>query len=101
MKLKGKVIVVTGSTRGIGKAIAEACAREGAIVVISSREQLAVHETLKAFEAKGYSASGVAADVSIQSDLENLLKHSIDTWEKVHVWINNAGLSHIVENTIP
>jgi len=53
MKLNERVIVVTGSTRGIGGAIAEACAKEGARVVISSRKKSAVRETLDTFKKKG------------------------------------------------
>jgi glucose 1-dehydrogenase len=93
MKLKDKVIVITGSTRGIGRAIAEACAEEGAQVVVSSRQESAVQATLEVFKQQGFNVSGVAADVSIQSDLEKLLQHAIETWGRVDVWINNAGLS--------
>ncbi len=93
MKLTEKVIVVTGSTRGIGRAIAEACAAEGGRVVISSRHEAAVKETLEAFQRRGYKVSGVAADVSSESDLEKLLQHAVQTWGRVDVWINNAGLS--------
>ena len=93
MKLKDKVIVVTGSTRGIGRAIAEACAEEGARVVISSREEAAVKLATEEFVKRGFSASGIAADVSLQQDLEKLLRHAIETWGRLDVWVNNAGLS--------
>ncbi len=93
MKLKEKVVVITGSTRGIGRAIAEACAEEGARVVICSRRESAVKETRETFKRQGFNASGVTVDVSKQGDLEKLLQHAIKTWGRIDVWINNAGLS--------
>jgi NAD(P)-dependent dehydrogenase (short-subunit alcohol dehydrogenase family) len=93
MKLEDKVIVVTGSTRGIGRAIAEACAQEGGRVVICSRDGEAVAQTTGEFERTGFEVSGVAVDVSLLSDLESLLQHALETWGRVDVWINNAGLS--------
>ncbi len=93
MSLADKVVVVTGSTRGIGRAIAEACAEEGAAVVVSSRSAAAVEETAAALRARGRRASGCPADVSRAGDLEGLLHHAVDTWGRVDVWVNNAGLS--------
>lgn len=93
MKLQNKVIVVTGSTRGIGRAIAEACAQEGASVVVSSRQESAVRKTCESFKQRGFNASGLVVDVSRQGDLERLLQHAIETWARVDVWVNNAGLS--------
>ena len=93
MKLKDKVIVITGSTRGIGRAVAEACCKAGAKVVICSRHETAVQETREALKQQGFNVSGITIDVSVQSDLEKLLQHAIETWGKVDVWINNAGLS--------
>ncbi len=93
MKLKDKVVVVTGSTRGIGRAIAEECAREGAKVVICSRTQDPVAETCRSLKNQGFDISGIAADVSVPGDLERLLAHAVETWGKIDVWINNAGLS--------
>jgi NAD(P)-dependent dehydrogenase (short-subunit alcohol dehydrogenase family) len=93
MKLKDKVIVITGSTRGIGRAIAEACAQEGARVVVCSRQEPAVKKTCETLRQQGFDVSGVTVDVSIPSDLEELLQHAIETWGRVDVWVNNAGLS--------
>jgi NAD(P)-dependent dehydrogenase (short-subunit alcohol dehydrogenase family) len=93
MTLKGKVVVVTGSTRGIGRAIAEFCGRDGAKVVISSRKKKAVKATVKTFKQRGFKVTGIAADVSKEEDVQALLEHALTKWKKVHVWINNAGLS--------
>lgn len=93
MSLKEKVVVITGSSRGIGRAVAEACAREGARVVISSRREEGVQETRQELVGRGWSASGIKADVSIPDDLQKLLDHAVDRWGKVDVWINNAGIS--------
>ena len=93
MRLQDKVIVVTGSTRGIGRAVVEACAREGARVVVSSRHEKAVASTLKELEGAGARATGLVADVSRPADLERLLAHADRTWGRVDVWVNNAGIS--------
>lgn len=93
MKLDNKVIVITGATRGIGQAIAEACGKQGGKIFICSRQEDAVNETINTLRNNGISISGIAADVSKGSDLENLLQHAIDKWGKVDVWVNNAGLS--------
>ena len=93
MGLKGKVVVVTGSTRGIGRAIAEHCAKRGAKIVICSRNEEAVNKALAELKNKKYKVSGTVCDVAKPGDLENLLKHAIDNWGSVDIWINNAGLS--------
>ncbi len=93
MKVNERVIVVTGSTRGIGRAIAEACAKQGARVVISSRQKSAVRETLQTFEKEGWQVCGITIDVSVKGDLEKLFQYAIETWGRIDVWINNAGLS--------
>lgn len=91
--LAGKVIVITGSTRGIGRAMAEACAAEGATVVVSSRTASAVDEAVAALVAAGGSASGRVADVTQTADLEALLAHAVQAHGRVDVWVNNAGMS--------
>jgi len=91
--LRGKVVVITGSTRGIGRAMAEACAAAGAAVVVSSRTATAVEERVAALRQSGATASGVACDVTRRADLEALLAHAVETHGRVDVWVNNAGIS--------
>jgi NAD(P)-dependent dehydrogenase (short-subunit alcohol dehydrogenase family) len=91
--LTGKVVVITGSTRGIGRSMAEACAAAGATVVVSSRTGSAVSATVDALRATGAFATGVACDVSREADLEALLAHAIAEHGGVDVWVNNAGIS--------
>jgi len=93
MKLKDKVVVITGSTRGIGRAIARACAQQGARVTISSRKESAVKETCETFQKENFKVSGIKADVGVNADLIKLFNHSVETWGQIDVWINNAGLS--------
>jgi len=91
--LRGKVVVITGSTRGIGRAMAESCAAAGATVVVSSRTASAVAETVAALRQAGLTASGVACDVTHPDALEALLAHAIEKHGRVDVWVNNAGIS--------
>ncbi len=93
MKLKDKAAVVTGSTPGIDRAIAEECAREGAKIVICSRTETSVEETCLSLKNQGFDVSGMTADVSAWGDLERFLTHAVETWGEVDVLINNAGLS--------
>lgn len=91
--LDGKVVVITGSTRGIGRAMAEACADAGATVVVSSRTADAVDETVTALRNRGARASGAVCDVADPAALEALLAHAVSAHGGVDVWVNNAGIS--------
>jgi short-subunit dehydrogenase len=93
MKLKDKVVVITGSTRGIGRAIARSCAQQGARVIVSSRKESAVKETCETFQKENFKVAGIKADVAVNDDLIKLFHHSVETWGQIDVWINNAGLS--------
>lgn len=91
--LENKTAVVTGSTKGIGRAIAEAMARDGAKVVICSRSEGEVARAIAELKGQGLAASGIRCDVSVSTDLESLLQHAIQTWGKIDIWINNAGVT--------
>ncbi|MGA1511150.1 MAG: SDR family NAD(P)-dependent oxidoreductase [Gammaproteobacteria bacterium] len=91
--LKNKVIVITGSSRGIGKSIAEECAKLGAKVVISSRKleacEAAADEINNALNKK--SAFAVAANISNPDDLEALVNKTNDEFGKIDVLVCNAA----------
>lgn len=91
-KLTGKVAVITGSTRGLGLGIAEAYAREGATVVISSRTETAVSAVVEQLRAKGYQASGLACDVTDMVQVQALADFVVSENGRFHIWVNNAGL---------
>jgi glucose 1-dehydrogenase len=91
--LDGKVIVVTGGNSGIGKAIVLAMAAEGAAVVI---DYVAHEDATKALiaevERAGGRATGVEADVSSVNDLQRMVQTAVDTYGRLDVLVNNAGL---------
>ena len=94
MSLAGKVVVVTGSTRGIGRAIAVAAAARGATVVVSSRTPGSVERAVVEMSARGAAVSGMVANVAHWEEVEALKTHAIETHGRIDVWFNNAGVSN-------
>lgn len=90
--LDGKVALITGSTRGIGLGIAEAYARAGAELVVSSRSQAAVEKTLNHLRQAGGRVVGLACDVSQEEQVLALANFALENFGKVDIWFNNAGL---------
>lgn len=90
-KLEDRVVVITGSTRGFGLAVAQACGREGARVVISSRSQEAVAKALAELRGTGVTAEGALCDVSQLEQVEALGEFAARAFGRFDVWINNAG----------
>ena len=93
--LRGKVAIVTGSSRGIGKAIALGFAKEGARVVVCGRStgdgELTIDATVRAIEALGGEAIAVPCDVTVEADVDALVAATIDRWGRIDVLVNNAG----------
>lgn len=94
MRLKGKVALVTGSSRGVGRAIALAYAREGASVVVNySSNQAAGEEVVSAIREMGSKAILLKADVANPADAEALVQKGIEEFGDLDILVNNAGFS--------
>ncbi len=92
MRLENKVALVTGSSRGVGKAIALALAREGADVVVTYRRRAqAAAETGKEVEALGRRALVLQADVARDEDVKRMMAAAVDALGRLDILINNAG----------
>jgi 3-oxoacyl-[acyl-carrier protein] reductase len=92
LDLSNKVAVVTGSSRGIGAAIAKALAAQGAKVVINHRHSGGeAEEVATAIKANGGEAAIIQADVSQSAEAQRLIKASIDTYGQIDILVNNAG----------
>lgn len=92
-QLTGKVAIVTGSSRGIGRAIAELFAEAGAKVVVSSRNQAPCDETAAAIRAKGGEAIAITARISDKAQLENLVAKTREQWGRIDVLVCNAAIN--------
>jgi NAD(P)-dependent dehydrogenase (short-subunit alcohol dehydrogenase family) len=90
--LDGKVAVVTGSTRGIGRTIAEALAGQGAGVVVSGRQAVDVERVVTDFRRAGIEVRGKACDVRKYSDAEALMRFAAEETGGIDVLVNNAGI---------
>ncbi|HTM99725.1 MAG TPA: SDR family oxidoreductase [Pedobacter sp.] len=94
MDFKNKVVIITGASSGIGKALAEELAQRGANLVLGARQYVTLCEITANLEAKyAIKALAVQADVSKEEDCEHLIKQTITTFGTIDVLINNAGLS--------
>lgn len=89
--LKSKVVVVTGSGRGIGAATARAFAEEGARVMVTDIDPTTMAATVAALKADGFSVRGMVADVTKSQDVERLMAETVKHFGTVHVLVNNAG----------
>ena len=88
MKLSGKVAIVTGGSRGIGKATAILLAQNGASVVITSKDKTSLENAAK--EVKN--AKAISGDIRSMADVENVVKNTFETFGKIDILVNNAGI---------
>lgn len=91
--LEGKVALVTGSARGIGRAIAERLALLGSAVIISDVMADAAVQTAKEMEAAGYTAVAMPCDVTRPDEVERLAAKIVETFGKWDILVNNAGIT--------
>ena len=90
--LSGKVALVTGGGRGIGRAIVEALANAGADIAVAARQQVPLDETVKAVEAKGRRARAYPVDLRSVPALRKLIDDIVKDFGDLHILVNNAGV---------
>lgn len=90
---QGKVVIITGSSRGIGKAIAFAFAEQGAAVVLNARTRLYLDQVEQEMEELGYETLVVQGDISQKEVAEKLIHEVVEHFGRIDYLINNAGLS--------
>jgi dehydrogenase/reductase SDR family member 4 len=101
-QLTGKVAIITGASKGIGEAMAQMLAAQGAKVVVNSRKQDAVDEVAQAIVQAGGQAIGVAGQVGNKEDCQHIFDAAMQAFGRVDILINNAATNPVfgpVENT--
>lgn len=94
MNLEGKVALVTGSSRGVGRAVALGFAKQGARIVVNyTSNESAAAEVVAEIEAMDSTAVAVKADVALKSDVELLVDKAVETFGKLDILVNNAGFT--------
>lgn len=86
---------MTGGGTGIGKAIALACAREGAKVAVAGRRKEKLQETVRELEKQGWNGLAITCDVSNSKDAERAVHEAAKNFGKLNVLVNNAGVLHV------
>ena len=95
MDYKGKTAIVTGSTKGVGRAIAEALLREGLNVCVSARKIEEIEQTVRELDAAGEGrVTGAACDVRDDEEVRALFEHAVSEFGGLDVLVNNAGVGH-------
>ena len=93
MRLAGRVALVTGGNRGIGRAISLAFSREGAKVVVVGRNASTCDETVAAIKAEGGEALAIRADVSCEADVASMVATAVQRFNRIDILVNNAGVN--------
>lgn len=91
LNIRGKYVLITGGSHGIGKSTALMFAQEGCNVAICARNKDRINDTVKEIKSKEVQALGITADVMIPDDIDRVIKTIIDDWGTIHILINNAG----------
>lgn len=92
MRFEHKTVLVTGGASGIGRATAEAFAREGALVMIADRDQSAAEKTASELRSCGGTADWVAVDVQDFSSCQQMVARTVSSFGELHIAFNNAGV---------
>jgi 3-oxoacyl-[acyl-carrier protein] reductase len=93
MQFKDEVVLVTGSTRGIGLGVAEAFAAKGALVIILDLNHQQTQEVAAQFKSQGYLADGFGCDVSNMANVQETVNKILDIHKRIDILVNNAGIT--------
>ena len=91
LRLRDKICIVTGSTAGIGEAIAVLFAEHGARVVVSGRNETNGHRIVETIKGAGHTAAFVRCDVRVDEQVKGLIESTVNTFGGLHVLVNNAA----------
>lgn len=91
--MQGKVVIITGGSSGIGKALAETFGKNGSRVLITGRNAGDLETTVHELEAKGIKVQSLVADVSREEDNQRMAQEALNRFGKIDILINNAGIS--------
>ena len=91
--LTGKIAIVTGSARGLGRGIAHKLASLGANVIVTDINAEGVDKTVRQFLEEGWKADGIPSDVSNREQAEALIRYAVDQYGKLDILVNNAGIN--------
>ncbi|MCD8143852.1 MAG: SDR family oxidoreductase [Oscillospiraceae bacterium] len=94
MRLEGKIVVVTAATRGIGYAVVEACAKEGATVYMGARNPERARERITALREKGYNVKYVYNDATDDNSYKTMIDSVVENEGRIDVLVNNFGTSN-------
>ncbi len=105
-KMRGLVAIVTGASRGLGRAIAREFAQEGAKVVICARPRSpsglpgTIEETAELIRSDGGEVLAIPCDVTNQDQVQGLVQQVMERYERIDVLFNNAGIQGTVQNVL-
>lgn len=100
ISLKGKVAIVTGASRGIGKAIALEMAKSGADLLVVSRKIADIEKTADEIKALGRKATAVAAHIGRLEDIPTVVSKAVETYGKIDILVNNAATNPTMDSAL-
>ncbi len=96
MKFKGKTIIITGASRGIGRTLAKRFGEEGANVVVAARTEEDIENVAESINISGGKAVSVLVDVSCEREVKNLVKKTVSSFGRIDILINNAAINKVI-----